>query len=448
MKYAKNIEYFIIKGLYENDEYLRQVVSNIDPIYFDDTRQPIVEFLKNYFAKYHKIPEYSTTINSLCNEEGCDEKVVDEIIKVKELEFNSIAEKEWLYNETKSFINKMAMIRAVKDCVEEMKQDKIDSGKIHLTLQKALTIDWNEDLGIEYFDEKEFDNIYDYLSDSTKRIPLGINLLDSMINGGIPSHTKFLGVFVGQAGIGKTAILSNVAVNAIKAGKNVLYITLEIDKRELKKRFDSTFTGYSLFNILELRQNVKEKLTKSRNHEKAGRCIIQEFPPSSVSVFDIKNYIKQLEIKKFFKPDVIIMDYLGIMAPTSPRDCKNSYERGKTISEELRRLSSELNIPLLSAVQSTRSTYGESNMGMDGIADSIGIAHTADLIISIVQPEDLKENSQMKFEIIKSRISPAGRSGIVNFDKKTLRIINQVDLKEDDSSSNIIKEMESDKDIK
>ena len=86
------------------------------------------------------------------------------------------------------------------------------------------------------------------------------------------------------------------------------------------------------------------------------------------------------------------------------------------------------------------SGYSQSEMGMDNIADSMAIAHTADLIISIVQPDDLKENSQMKFEIIKSRISAGGKSGIVNFDKETLRIINQSEVAPKEES-NIVKDI-------
>ena len=298
MNVEKNIEMLILKGLFENSEYFRTVLVNMNPKYFKEDVAPIVSFIKDHFSLYNKIPEYSTVVNSICNNSEYDEElknsVEQNVQSIKNLHFNSIAEQEWLIVQTKSHINKRAMFSAVRECVEEMKSPQLDSGKIEMTLQTALSLNWNEDLGIEYFNEDEMDATYDYLCDSTKRIPLGIDMIDSAINGGIPSYTKFLGVFVGQAGIGKTAILSNIAVNAIKAGKNVLYITLEIDKKELRKRFDSTYTGYSLRNILSLRKNVKEKLANSRNHEKAGRCIIHEFPPSSVSAFDIKNYIKQI----------------------------------------------------------------------------------------------------------------------------------------------------------
>ena len=450
MKSAKDIQLFIIKGLFENPDYFREVLTNTIPQYFDDDKKPIVDIIRTYFSKYNKVPEYSTAINIIFNDSDNSEEFKKEletiVVNVKSLEFNTISEQEWLIEETKSFINRKALFAAVRECVEEMKNPQLDFGKIQTSIQKSMALDWNEDLGIEYFDETEFDTVYDYLSDNTKRIPLGIDVLDDAINGGIPGQTKFFAVMVGEAGIGKTAILSNIAVNAIKAGKSVLYITLEIDKKELRKRFDSTYTGYSLFNILELRKAVKEKLKNSKKNDAAGRCIIHEFPPSSVSAIDIKNYIKKLEVKKKFKPELIVVDYLGIMVPVSPSSSKNSYERGKMVSEELRKMSAELKTPVFSATQSNRSGFGQGEVKMDNIADSVAIAHTADLIISIAQPEDLKENNQLKFEIIKSRISQTGRTGIVNFDKKTLRVINSEELqpKED---SNIIKDLKNDEGI-
>ena len=70
------------------------------------------------------------------------------------------------------------------------------------------------------------------------------------------------------------------------------------------------------------------------------------------------------------------------------------------------------------------SGYGQMNVEMDNIADSMGIAHTSDLIISLSQPEELKENNQMKFEVIKSRISQMGGKGIVNINHDKMRIEN------------------------
>lgn len=233
-------------------------------------------------------------------------------------------------------------------------------------------------------------------------------------------------VYVGSAGIGKTMILGNTAINAVKDGKNVLYITFEIDQKELRKRLDASFSDYSLRNILDMRSQVKKKISEANKEGKVGRFIIKEFPPASVNAMGIEAFLHTLRLKRQFTPDIIVLDYLGIMVPIST-DHKNSYEKGKAICEEIRALSDRFKCPICTAAQTNRSGYGANQVEMDNIADSMGIAHTADLIISLAQPEELKENSQIKFEVIKSRVSKTGSKGIVDVDYDRLKLLSESD---------------------
>jgi archaellum biogenesis ATPase FlaH len=451
-----DIQFYILKGLLENVSFFRNVSLNLEPIYFDEDKAPVVKFVKNYFAKYEKIPEYSVILNVISGSKGISDDMkrdVEGVLnKVKHLEFNSDAEGKWLFDKTKLFANNKSFFIALKQGAEEMSVDesKQDFGKVQRNMEKALSMTWDDDYGIEYFDADEIDGIYDVLGDNTIRIPLGIQAIDDAINGGIPGKTKFCAVFLGQAGLGKTLILGNVALNAVVAGKNVLYITFEIDQKELRKRIDAAFTGHSVRDILQLRQQVKDKVIEAKKNGGVGRLIIKEFPPASVSAIDIEAFLHSMKIKRQFTPDVIVLDYLGIMTSIS-KDAKNSYEKGKAICEEIRALSDRFKCPILSAVQSNRAGFGQANVEMDNIADSMGIAHTADLIISLAQPEELKENNQIKFEIIKSRISKTGSKGIVDVDYDRLKITSQSDKAAstvNEAISNGIKEIEKEKNNK
>jgi hypothetical protein len=85
------------------------------------------------------------------------------------------------------------------------------------------------------------------------------------------------------------------------------------------------------------------------------------------------------------------------------------------------------------------SGYGAHTVEMDNIADSMAIAHTADLIISLTQNEELKENSQLKFDVIKSRISRNGVGGLVDVDYERMKLLGSEDV-ENSLMSNIIKQ--------
>jgi archaellum biogenesis ATPase FlaH len=437
-----DIQIYILKGLFENMSFFRNVSLNLDPEFFDEDKGPIVEFISNYFAKYDKIPEYSVVVNVMSKAKKFGDELKEEIeetlINIKKLEFDSEAESKWLYDETKDFATEMAFKISLRKGVMELEKDskEQDLGASIRDMEKSLSMTWDEDFGIEFFDEDGIDDIYDHLGDNSLRIPIGVPAIDDAINGGIPGETKFCAVFVGQAGLGKTMILGNAALNAVKDGKNVLYITFEIDQRELRKRLDASFTDFSVSSILNMRDQVKQKVKDAKAQGNCGRFIIKEFPPASVTALQIEQFLHSLKLKKQFVPDVLVLDYLGIMVPIS-KDAKNSYDKGKAVCEEIRALSDRFKCPVLSAAQANRSGYGQQSVEMDNIADSMGIAHTADLIISLAQPEELKENDQIKFEVIKSRISKSGSRGIVDVDYDRLKLLSPAEGGENDAAAAI-----------
>jgi len=231
-------------------------------------------------------------------------------------------------------------------------------------------------------------------------------------------HTYFVNGLLSH----NTMILSNMAINSVCSGKNVLYITFEIDQNRIRQSIDSVFTDMSIKNILSLRQQVKQQIKQAKIDGKVGRFIIKEFPPASISALDVEGFVNTLKMKKGFVPDLMVLDYLGIMIPIA-KGANNSYERGKQVCEEIRALSDRIKCPILSASQVNRAGFNSDTVEMDNIADSMGIAHTCDLIISLSQGEELKENNKMKFQIIKSRISKTGTTGIVDIDYEKLKVL-------------------------
>lgn len=423
-----DIQVFIVKGLLENPSYFRNVSTNLQPVYFDEEVSYIIKFIKNYYIKYEKIPDYSVVVNSIANVKSLADDIktgVEEKLKsIKELSFDTFKEEQWLFDQTKEFVNSRAMFLVLKEGAMEISKDEgqRDYGKIDKKMREALSIIWNEDLGIDYFDEDGLDETYDYLGDNSLRIPIGVDVIDKAINGGIPSQTKFLAVFAGSAGSGKTLLLGNTAINAVKNGKNVLYLTFEISQNELRKRIDANFADFNINNIINLREEVKQKIREAKESGSNGRFIIKEFPPGSVNALEIENFVNNLKLKKDFKPDIVFIDYLGIMVPIS-KDYNNSYEKGKMVCEELRALSDRLKAPCVSATQLNRLGTKDSNGGMSNIADSMAIAHTADLMISITKTQEQNQNCELKFEVIKSRISREGSKGIVKVDYDKMKIL-------------------------
>jgi hypothetical protein len=241
------------------------------------------------------------------------------------------------------------------------------------------------------------------------------NMYDLTVGG---NHTYFTNDILSH----NTMIMGNIACNAIKSGKNVVYISFEITKEHIHQRFTSTFTNLSMQKLIEMREEVKDRIRGAYEEGKIGEFVIAEFPPSSVTALQLDNYLTELKLKKNFSPDLIIVDYLGIMKPID-KNATSNYDKGKEVSENLRWLGYRHECPIVTGSQNNRSAIGEMDVGMESLSDSFGIGMTADLIISITKPETLDQQSQLRFKITKSRMCKEGQFVIidVDYDKMTLK---------------------------
>ena len=110
-------------------------------------------------------------------------------------------------------------------------------------------------------------------------------------------------------------------------------------------------------------------------------------------------------MKKSFTPDIIFIDYLNICASSRYRTNNNvnSYSYIKAIAEELRGLAVETNVPIVSATQTTRSGYGNSDVDLTDTRESFGLPATADLMFALISTEELEEVGQIMVKQLKNR---------------------------------------------
>ena len=81
----------------------------------------------------------------------------------------------------------------------------------------------------------------------------------------------------------------------------------------------------------------------------------------------------------------------------------NSYTLIKSIAEELRGLAVEKNVPIMSATQTTRSGYTNSDVGLEDTSESFGLPATADFMFALISTEELEELSQVMVKQLKNR---------------------------------------------
>jgi hypothetical protein len=425
MQVNNNIPLFIIKGLLENSGYCRNVIMNLKGEYFSAVHSPVVKFIKAYFMKYDKVPNPSVIQVKLANHINIDDetkKLIRQLfVDIDNTAFNPIEEGDWLYDETKVYITREALKYTMVESPNLIKKattlEEIQS--VALNMAGSVSLTWDDDLGMEYLEEIE--ERYDRLSDEDVLVATGITKLDNAIGGGIRPRSLFLAG--GQSGVGKTLILGNFAMHAMSKGKNVVYISLEIDKDTMAKRIDSVFIEESILSLVPKRKEMIEKIKKKHSDNNCGRLFIKEFPASDTCAKDLGIYLEKLKTLKQFVPELIVVDYVGLMRPNDKMMARSTYERGKYVSEELRGLAFEYNCPLVSAVQTGRQSYGQKNVGMEDTSDSIAIVQTADTYITLGKPKDFDDNHQLFGRVVKSRGVKEGTEFILQIDYDKLQIL-------------------------
>jgi hypothetical protein len=124
--------------------------------------------------------------------------------------------------------------------------------------------------------------------------------------------------------------------------------------------------------------------------------------------------LNDLNLKKNFRPDIIFIDYLNICCSSRMKagGSVNSYTYVKAIAEELRGLAVEFSVPIVSATQTTRSGYSNSDVGLEDTSESFGLPATADFMFALISSEELEQLNQIMVKQLKNRY------GDPNFNKK------------------------------
>lgn len=220
---------------------------------------------------------------------------------------------------------------------------------------------------------------------------------------GISSH---------NTNVGKSLIMCHMAAAFLAAGKNVLYITMEMSEYVTALRIDANLMDLDISSVKNIpKEKFISRVDKIKNKTK-GRLVIKEYPTSGAHVGHFKALLNELRLKKDFVPDVIFLDYLNICQSQRVKNTgANSYTIIKSIAEELRGLAVEFNVPIVSATQSVRGANTKSDIEITDVSESFGLAATVDMLLGVIRTEDLDSKNQLMFKLLKSRFIDAASFG-------------------------------------
>lgn len=422
-----SIERIILKNMIDDNVYTRTVIPHLKSEYFSDSvDKALFDIISNFYLKYGEIPSNDAVMLSLENRKDLTQTELD-LGKKAVREFAETENKpnfQWLIDESEKFCKDKALYNAMMQSITMMneKSSMYDRGMIPKILSDALSVSFDPNVGHDYFEQ--FEDRFEYYHRLVEKLPFDLDYLNTITKGGIPRKT--LNIILAGTNVGKSLFMCHLAAAALNAGKNVLYITLELADKEISKRIDANLMNITFDDLMDMPKSLYEKKIKNLRSKTTGVLITKEYPTATASSSHFKSLLNELALKKKFVPDVIFVDYLNICtsARIKPSANVNSYTYVKAIAEELRGLAVEYNVPVWSATQTTRSGFGSSDIGLEDTSESFALPATADFMIALMRNETLDQLNQIQVKQLKNRYSDAAlnKRGILGIDRSKMRL--------------------------
>ena len=407
--YSVDLQKLFLEIMLSDAQCFVRVQNIFDSINFDRSLRSAADFISDYSKKYNDLPKSS----QVKAETGTDLQNIDQL---------DDSMSDWFLDEFESFTRHETLKRVILQSADLIEKGEYDP--IEKLVKDAVQISLTRDLGIDYFEDPRAR--LSALKDNNGQISSGWPTLDKKLFGGF--NRGELEIFAGGSGAGKSLFMQNIAVNQMLAGKNGVYITLELSENLCSMRIDSMLTGIPSRDIFKDLENVEMKVKVAG--KKSGKLRIKYMPAQS-NINDIRSYLKELQIQTGLKCDYICVDYLDLLMPVSAKVSPSDlFVKDKYVSEELRNLAKEFDMIVVTASQLNRASVEEVEFDHSHISGGISKINTADNVFGIFTSRAMRETGRYQLQLMKTRSSSGvGQKVELAFDIDSLRI---VDAGEDD----------------
>lgn len=409
--YTLEIQRLYLEMFLSDAETFIRCQNIFDPENFDQRLKDVAKFVTTYVDQYKIMPEVSI-VNAQCNSN------LQTVTLPKE-------NYDWLMNEFEQFSRHKGLERAILRSADLL--EKGDYGPVEKLIKDAIQISLNKDMGTDYFEDPRAR--LEKIKNNNGQTSTGWPNVDKKLYGGF--NRGELNIFAAASGGGKSLFLANLGVNWAMMGLNIIYLTFELSENLVAMRLDSMMTGISTREIF---RNIDDVELKVKMAEKRAGSIQIKYMPSGKNCNDIRAYLKEYQVKKGQKPDVLLIDYLDLMMPLSVKVSPSDlFVKDKYVSEEIRNLAMETQCITVTASQLNRSAVEEIEFDHSHISGGLSKIQTADNVIGIFTSRAMKERGKYQIQFMKTRSSSGvGQKVDLDFNVETLRI---TDTEESDESS-------------
>jgi archaellum biogenesis ATPase FlaH len=416
------INQLILNQLCTNEEFTRRALPFLKDEYFERGEKLLFAVVSRFIDKYNTIPTEAALkveLQKIPNVSNEIFELVDRAYKSEPVEI------QWALDETEKFCQDRSIYLAIMESIQiiDGKHKELTNNAIPEILSKALGVSFDTNIGHDYIDNS--DSRYDFYHKVEERLPFDLDYFNKITKGGLPNKT--LNIILAGTGVGKSLFMCHMAAAALAQGKNALYITMEMSEERIAERIDANLMNIPIDQLEKLPKQVYDAKIQKIGQKNIGKLIIKEYPTGAAHVGHFRALLNELKLKKNFKPDVIFIDYLNICASSRIRGLGgsvNTYSYVKAIAEEMRGLAVEAGVPLVSATQTTRSGYSNTDVGLEDTSESFGLPATADFMFAVISTEELEKLGQVMVKQLKNRYNDptAHKRFIIGIDRSRMKL--------------------------
>jgi len=419
------IETKILSNLIYDEQYCRKVIPFIKTEYFSDRKEAILsKIIVEFFTKYNKPLTKEILSIEVGNRHDINDKELVELNSYVETLTHEDVNEFWMMEQTEKFCKDKAVYNAILHSIKI-----IDGGdKVHTKdsipsiLSDALAVSFDNHVGHDYIENS--DERYEFYHRVEEKIAFDLDMFNKITKGGLSKKT--LNIALAGTGVGKSLFMCHVGASVLTQGKNVLYITMEMAEERIAERIDANLLNLTMDELKVIDKDIFDNRIEKIAKKTQGKLIVKEYPTAGAHAGHFRALLEELKLKREFVPDIIFIDYLNICSSQRMKQggSINSYTYIKSIAEELRGLAVEYNVPIVSATQTTRSGFTNSDPGLEDTSESFGLPATADFMFALVSNEELEQLNQIIVKQLKNRYNDPGfyKRFVIGIDRAKMRL--------------------------
>lgn len=201
---------------------------------------------------------------------------------------------------------------------------------------------------------------------------------------------------------------------------------MEMAEERIAERLDANLLNMTIDDLYAVDKQTYIDKFKKLKKKNLGKMVIKQYPTSSAHAGHFRSLLLELKTKKNFVPDIVFIDYLNICASQRVKmgAGANTYIIVKSIAEEIRALAVEFNVPIVSATQTNREGYNNTDIELTNTSESIGLPATVDFMFALISTEELEQLNQIMVKQLKNRYCDPSfyKKFVVGIDRAKMRL--------------------------